>query len=207
MIWTALLLLFLVSGPAQATIYQCRDAKGNLFLTDDLENFPPGCQAEEVQILRKETSVPPGKKAEPQPPPGNRETPPPPPGAASGTQASPVAQWRTEARQLTRSYQQAEARTSPNLPPETVQQAEDRLQQLRQRIEDFRDRLAQSSLTPEEQDAVEQELAPIESAVETPPGTPVETPPGAPVETPPGAPVETPPGSPPGAPVGTPAGR
>ncbi len=190
MIWTAILLLFLVSGPAQATIYQCRDAKGNLFLTDDLENFPPGCQAEEVQILRKETSVPPGKRAEP-PPPGSQETPPPPAGTAGSTQASPVAQWRTEARQLTRSYQQAEARTSPNLPPETVQQAEDRLQQLRQRIEDFRDRLAQSSLTPEEQEAVEQELAPIESAVETPPG----------------APVEPPPGSPPGTPVGPPAGR
>ena len=191
MIWTAILLLFLVSAPVQATIYQCRDAKGNLFLTDDLKNFPPGCQAEEVQILRKETSPPPGEKAEPQSPPGSQKTSPPPAGTAGNAQPSPVEQWQTEARQLTRSYQQAEARTSPNLPPATVQKAEERLQQLRQRIEDFRDRLGQSSLTPEEQDTVEQELAAIESAVESPAG----------------AQIGSPPGAPPGAPAGPPAGR
>jgi len=99
-----------------------------------------------------------------------------------------VVQWQTEARQLTRSYQQAEARTSPNLPPGTVQKAEERLQQLRQRVEDFRDRLGQSSLTPEEQDTVEQELAPIETAVESPAGAQVGPPPVAT----PGAPAEPP---------------
>ena len=40
---TLLLLVLLWSAAAEAVVYQCRDKKGNIFLTNNRNKFPPGC--------------------------------------------------------------------------------------------------------------------------------------------------------------------
>jgi len=39
-----LMLAMLWSEAAFAVVYQCRDQKGNIFLTNDRSKFPPGCE-------------------------------------------------------------------------------------------------------------------------------------------------------------------
>lgn len=55
----ALLILIAIAlaSPAPAAVYRCREKKGVLILTDDPDNFPPGCKPEGPQ---GETTVPPG---------------------------------------------------------------------------------------------------------------------------------------------------
>lgn len=52
-----ILLLVALAAPAPAAVYRCRDKRGVLILTDDPDNFPPGCRPEGKQ---GETAVPPG---------------------------------------------------------------------------------------------------------------------------------------------------
>ena len=181
------LMLLLAATPAAATIYQCLDAKGNLFLTDDPESFPPGCQPEEVKIMRQETKEPQARPANAgtgkRPDLPDEEKSPRATANETSEKAAPdqgevprVEQWKKEAQQLAGRYGQAEenAAPAPAMPPAASQNAEVQREQLRRQIEDFRIRLAQAPLTPEERDAVEQELPPVEEPAGTPaaPGTP-----------------------------------
>lgn len=177
------LLVLALALPAPAAVYRCRDKKGVLNLTDDPENFPPGCRPEGKQ---GETNVrpdnaPPRQPADgnrrstdtsPQqlpagssgaPPDLNRPTPPPsqgaPGGAAQGVapdiSLGPVLEgWLEEARGLKREY--LESQTGPERPAGSP----DPRREIERRIGLFHDRLAQSPLSPQEKTAVEQELPP-----------------------------------------------
>lgn len=161
----ALMVVLALAGPAAAAVYQCRDGAGNLFLTDDPDQFPPGCESEGVLVFDRETTetapplAPPSEPAEREPAP-----PPPPPETRIELEAPlepPVVRWKEEARELSREYREMTDTTpvAPALPGgEAGPAPADQLRQFESLVNDFRRRLDQAPLTPAERAEVEAEL-------------------------------------------------
>ncbi len=168
-----LLLLILWSGPIHAEVYQCLTEQGILFLTNNRNKFPPGCQqvggstggesmasppighsTQDLESTRKSSTPSPTPAEEPQSVESSAATET--PAAASAlTHSKELEIWRQLAKRMANSFEALNK--APGSPSEKAAKYES----LERNLRIIYDSLETSKLTDEEQAEIKAELPAI----------------------------------------------